>query len=316
MRIYFLSVSTAALKLNGAYMGVIDGFERFADFGDDELKRGVFAEVVPQGAFCAVNFIINNDLFKDPPDFIDLYLLDGDAVVYIKRYSPAGGKLEVIAQHSFKGVTATLFTEGGGFYLNCTNGVNSNLYELSSSFKKTQFIENRISGFDVLILQGEGCIAVISDSGKRVFYNPAESWSCGDNLTVTVNFNTCAMCKAECRFNYDGEKMTLAGSVTREYTEPPASVFHFAFFESVLTKGDFKKYLSAELTEKADDLPSFLGEFIDVTVPYSRFFERHGDLLSAGLVYPMGKNLFEVKYFAVEVADGKIANIYEVENER
>ena len=314
MRIYFLSVSPAALKLDGAYMGIIDSFERFADFGDDELSRGVFAEVVPQGALCAANFIINNNFFKEPPDFLDLYSVDGDAVIYIKRYAPAGGKLEVLAQHNFKGVTATLFSEGGGIYLNCTNGVNSSLYELSSNFNRAQFIGQKISGFDVLVLQGEGCIAVISDGGKRVFYNPAESWSCGDNLTVTVNFNTCAMCKAECRFVFDGDKMTLAGSVTREYAEPPLSVSHFAFFESVLTKGDYKKYLSEELAQKADALPSFLGEFIDVTVPYSRFFEKHGDLLAAGLVYPVGKNLFEVKYFAVEVTDGKITNIYEVEN--
>ncbi len=314
MRIYFLSASPAALKLNGAYMGIIDCFERFADFGDDELKRGVFAEAIPQGASCAVGFIIKNDLFKDPPDFIDLYLTDGDAVVFIKKYPPAGGKLEVLAQHCFKSVTATLFTEGGGIYLNCVNGASSSLYELSASFKKAEFTEHKLCGFDVLVLAGEGCIAVISDGGKRVFYNPAESWSCGDTLTVTVNFNTCAMCKAECRFIFDGEKMTLKESVTRECAEPSPKVFHFAFFESVLTKGDFKKYLCPELCEKADALPSFLGEFIDVTIPYSRFFEKHGDILAAGLVYPAKRNLFEVKYFAVELTDGKISNIFEVEN--
>lgn len=314
MRIYFLSASPAALKLNGAYMGIIDGFERFADFGDGELNRGVFAEAVPQGAACAVGFIINGDFFKNPPDFTDVYLTDGDAVVYIKKYPPAGGKLEIIAQRFFKTVTATLFSENGGLYLNCVNGTDANLYELSPKFLKARFSEQTLCGFDVLVLAGAGCIAVISESGKRVFYNPAESWSCGDKLTVTVNFNTCAMCKAECSFLFDGEKMTLDSSVTREFAEPSTKVFHFAFFESVLTKGDFKKYLSAELSEKADALPSFLGEFVDVTIPYSRFFEKHGDLTAAGLVYPAGRNLFEVRYFAVDITDGKITNIYEVEN--
>lgn len=313
MRIYFLSVSPAALKLDGAYLGIIDGFERFADVDETELKRGVFCEAVPQGAACQVTFILCGDLFKNPPDFADVYLTDGDAVIYIRKYPPVGGKLEIIAQHFFKTITATLFSENGGLYLNCVNGSSSNLYELSPKFIKAEFSERTLCGFDVLFLEGDGCIAVISDSGKRVFYNPAESFTCGDYLTVTVNFNTCAMCKAECRFLYDGEKMTLDSSVTREYAEPSPKVFHFAFFESVLTKGDFKKYLSDELSEKADDLPSFLGEFIDVTVPYSRFFEKHGDITAAGLVYPVGRNLFEVKYFAVDISDGKISNIYEVE---
>ena len=309
MRIYFLSERTAALKLDGAYIGLIDGFERFVD-ADDGAK--ILAEIVPQGDARPISFFIDGDFFKDPPEFADVYLIGGDAVIYISRYEPREKKLEVVAQTRFCGGLYTLFLNGGGIYLNCEHQT-CNLYELSRGFERASLKEAAIGGRPVLLVEGEGCLAVISESGGRVFYNPAESWQCGDVLTVTVNFNTCACCKAVCSFAYDGREMTLQKSVTRESVTPDPAVLHFAFFECVLTRGNFANYLCDELKENAGALPSFLGEFVDVTVPYRKFFDKHGDVRAAGLVYPVKKNLFTVKYFAVDIADGKITNIYEVE---
>lgn len=309
MRIYFLSERQAALKLDGAYLGTIDGFERYVDV-DEGAK--ILAEIVPGGDMRAVSFFIDGDFFKNPPDFADVYLSDGDAVIYISRYEPRARKLNVIAQKEFCGGLVTLFINEGGVYLNCEKQI-CNLYELSRGFENATLKEEEIANRPVLIVEGDGCIAVISEECRRVFYNPAESWRCGDNLTVTVNFNTCAGCRATCTFAYDGETMTLLNSVTEERVPPPLNVMHFAFFECVMTRGDFSKYLCDGLKSSADALPSFLGEFVDVTVPYSKFFERHGDIKAAGLVYPLTKNLFQVKYFAVDIKDGKIENIYEVE---
>ncbi|MDE6372994.1 MAG: hypothetical protein K2L72_00680, partial [Clostridia bacterium] len=305
----FLSDCPAALKLDGAYLGIIDKFERYVD-ADDGAK--ILAEVLPDGEYTPVNFFIDGAFLKKPPDFCDVYLTEGDAVIYVSRYAPREQKLEVVAQTQFCGGQYTLFLNGGGVYVNAeTNGCN--LYPLPPSFSRAAFKEERIGNFPVLVLEGESCLAVFSESGKRVFYNPAESWSCGDRLTVTVNFNTCASCKAVCEFSYDGEKMSLEKSVTTEYVPPNENILHFAFFECVLTRGNFAKYLSESLKESADGIFGFLGEFTDVTIPYSRFYERHGDLRAAGLVYPVGHNLFNVKYFAVDIEGGKITNVYEVE---
>lgn len=309
MRIYFLSERTAGLKLNGAYLGLIDGFERFVETDDDPK---ILAEAVPDGDALPLSLIIDGKFFKDPPDFTDVYMTDGDAVIYLSRYEPREKKLEVVAQARLGGLLVTLFINGGRVYLNC-EGDECALYELGGGFEKARLKEDRINGFPVLLVEGNERLAVISESGKRVFFNPAESWETGDKLTVTVKFNTCAACKAVCTFGYDGEKMTAEKSVTREYVPPNADILHFAFFESVLTHGDFGKYLSDDLKEKADALPSFLGEFVDVTVPYKKFYDRHGDIKAAGLVYPVSKNLFDVKYFAVDIEGGKITNIYEVQ---
>ncbi len=85
MRIYFLSCVPAALKLDGAYLGVIDGFERFVDL--EEGKR-VFAEAVPTNGLLAASFFIDEQFFRSPPEFADVYLTDGDAVVYQSRDDP------------------------------------------------------------------------------------------------------------------------------------------------------------------------------------------------------------------------------------
>ncbi|MDE7301355.1 MAG: hypothetical protein K2N47_04210 [Clostridia bacterium] len=309
MRVYFLSSQTAGLKLNGAYVGIIGIFEKFVDL---DIRKKILAEVLPEGEGSELRFFIDENLLKNPPDFLDVYLTDGDIVAYVKRYPPRTRKLKVVAQERLGNILCTLFLEGGGVYLSCDGGT-CRLYELSAGFENATLKCDRIGGHPVIVVDGEGCLAIISESGERVFYNPAESYSCGDMLGVTVNFATCAACKAECKFGYDGREMTLKSSKTRESAPIEPEIMHFAFFESVLTHGDFAKYLSEELRSKRDILPSFLGEYVDVTVPYAKFFERHGDVKAAGLVYPLKGNLFEIKYFAVDVENGIITNVYEVE---
>lgn len=308
MRIYFLSERAAGLKLNGAYMGVIDGFEKFIDV---DLSQKILAEVLPDGDTEAVNFFIDDNFFKAPPDFADVYLTEGDAVIYFNRFQPRVKRLEVLAQTNFNGLQVTLFLNGD-VYLNC-EGKTCNLYHLPQGFEKAKLTLAEIGGKWVVLVEGENCLSIISESGKQIFLNPAASWTCGDKLKVTVNFATCAACRAVCTFAYDGEKMTLEDSQTREYAPINEEIMHFAFFESVLTRADFEKYLCAELKQSAAALPEFLGDFIDVAVPYSKFYERHGNIKAAGLVYPAAKNLFKIKYFAVDIDGGKITNVYEVE---
>lgn len=310
MRLYFLSERTAALKLNGAYLGVIDCFERFVD-----IDRGgkILAEVVPDGDALPLSFFIDDNLFSDPPDYLDVYLTGGDAVIYVSRFEKRSHELKVVAQVNFRGGQYTLFLTDGRVYLNCERGENCSLYELPQSCANAALTESVIGGFPVLLAEGDGYVTVISEDGRRIFYNAAESWQCGDKLIVTVNFNTCAGCAATCTFGYDGNSMTLEGSRTEERVPPAANVMHFAFFESILTRGNYIKYLSDDLKESAAALPEFLGEFVDVTVPHGAFNDAHPQINhAAGLVYPVKKNLFNIKYYAVDIADGKITNIYEV----
>lgn len=308
MRVYFLSYVPAVLKLNGLYVGGIDTFERHVEL--DPADR-VLAEIVPGNNLQPVNFFLDEKFFTEPPSFADVYLLEGDALVYLREYERKDVKLEMIFQTRFCGNLITVFSQGG-VYLSA-EGAEYSLTPLPSAFLQCRTEEKQLAGREVLALYGGNCLAVISDSGKLLFLNSVEAAKFGDDLKITTAFETCTAAKAECVFGYDGQKLTLIGSKTVETRPPEENIIHFAFFESVLCRGDFEKYLSDELKPRANDLISYLKDFVSVTVPTEKFYAVHGEIPAAGLVYPKGKNLFEVKYFTVELKGGKISNVSPIE---
>ncbi len=308
MRVYFLSCAPAVLKLNGLYVGRIDSFERHIEL--DPADR-VLAEIVPGDNLQAVNFFLDEQFFSCPPDFADVYLLENDALVYIREYGQKDVKLQVVFQTRFCGNLITVFSQGG-IYLSC-EGADYLLTPLPAQFCACRAEQHTLAGRDVLALYGGNKLVIISDKGNVIFKNTVEAAEFGDSLFVRAPFETCAAAKAECYFSYDGEKLTQTGGKTVETRPPEPNVAHFAFFESVLTCGDFTKYLDDSLKPKAGDLKSYLGNFVSVTVPTEKFYTLRGNLTAAGLVYPLKSNLYEVKYFAVEMQNGKITNLYPVD---
>ena len=308
MRVYFLSYIPAAMKLNGIYVGTIDGFERHVELDPED---GILAEIIPDGNLQPVNFFLNERFFYNPPEFADVYHMDGDALVYMREYSPKGVNINVIYQTRFCGNLVTVFSQGG-VYLSI-EGAEYSLELLPLQFSDIRAEERTIAGRSVLALYAGEYLLIISDYGKKIFLNRIESAEFGETLKITAAFETCTAAKAECEYSYDGERLTLISAETVETRTPEEDIIHFAFFESVLTRGNFIDYLSDDLKPKAGDLQSYLGGFVSVAIPHEKFYLVHGDIKCAGLVYPKSKNLFEIKYFAVDIEHGKISNIYPVE---
>lgn len=307
MTVYFLSYVPAALKLNGLYLGTIDGFERHIEL--DPADK-VLAEIVPCDNLQPLNFFLDEKFFKAPPDFADVYIMENGALVYVREYGVKDVKLNVIYQTRFFGNLITVFSQCG-VYLSI-EGAEYSLSPLPLAFSELRAAQNTISGREVLVLYGGKNIVIISENGKTVFKNSAEKAEFGENLKITAGFETCTAAKAECTYSYDGNELTLISSRTVETRPPEKEILHFAFFECVLTRGDYAKYLDQDLKPKAEHLKSYLGEFVSVTVPPEIFYLQHGNIPAAGLVYSKSKNLYEVKYFAVEINDDKISNIYPV----
>ena len=307
MRVYFLSYINAALKLNGIYLGMVDGFERHIELDPNDK---VFAELLPANNLQPLNFFLDESFFRQPPPFVDLYLLDGDALVYIRDYGVKNTRLNIVFQTRFCGNLITIFSQGGVYA--SIEGAEYSLTPLPLDFINITAEGQKLSGRDALALYSGDELLIISDTGKIIFLNRVESAEFGDTLKVRVAFETCAEVKAECAYSYDGEKLNLISSRTFETRPPEKNILHFAFFESVLTRCDCAKYLSDELKPRAGELKSYLGNFVSVTVPPEKFYILHGNIPAAGLVYPKSKNLFEVKYFTVTLVDDKIDNIYEV----
>lgn len=309
MTVYFLSYLPAVLKLNGMYIGTVDGFERHIEL---DLNDRVFAEFIPDENLNGLNFFLDEKFFKNPPGFCDVYRIDGDALIYIREYSSKDNKIEVIHQRRFENCLITVFSQGG-VYLS-VEGAEYSLTPLPASFKNLTAEQYTLAGREVYALSDKNNLIVIGGNGKIIFMNSASAFEFSDTLKVTADFETCTCAQADCEYSFDGEKLNLVSAAVKELRPPEDEILHFAFFESVLIKADYEKYLCEELKSKADALKSYLGEFLSVTVPPEKFFLLHGDIRAAGLVYAKGKNLYEVKFFAVEIENGKISNIFPVEN--
>ncbi|MCM1440838.1 MAG: hypothetical protein NC131_16805, partial [Roseburia sp.] len=247
----------------------------------------------------------------NPPPFCDVYLLGNDALVYIREYSVKDNKIEVLHQQRFAGNLITVFSQGG-VYLSI-DGAEYSLKALPLSFKQMTAQEFVLGGRQVYALNDKKRLIVISESGKIVYMNAASDFEFSDTLKVTADFETCTAAQAVCEYSYDGEKLTLLSADVKETRPPERDIIPFAFFESALVGADFGKYLCDELKAKAHNLKSYLGEYVSVTVPPEKFYLEHGEINAAGLVYPKGKNLYEVKFFAVDLEGDKIANVYPVD---
>lgn len=56
-------------------------------------------------------------------------------------------------------------------------------------------------------------------------------------------------------------------------------------------------------------MKDYLGDFCAVTVPREIFYLTHGQINAAGLAYRKAENLYEIKFFTADVADGKATNV-------
>lgn len=308
MRIYFTACTPAILKLNGLYAGGVDKFERHVEL---DLNDNILAEIVPGENLQPVNFFIDEKLLSSPPDFLDVYLFDNDALLHVKKFGCGNGTLKVIFQTRFQGNLITVFSQGETYL--SVEGQGYDLTPVGGRFKSVHAAEKVVNGYPVLALWGGDALILISHTGERIFANEVTFAEFGLNLKVGLRFETVTCAEAHCEYSYDGKSLTLVSSKTVEKHKPEEKVLHFAFFESVLTFGDYKKYLSQELLPAADDVREFLGQFAGVTVPTEKFYLLHPDVRAAGLVYPQKENLFRIKYFAVDLKDGKVENIYPVE---
>lgn len=307
MRIYFLSCTPSILKLNGQYAGGVDLFERYIEV---DLNDNILAEIVPGENLQPVNFFLNDDLLNSPPEFIDVYLSAYDTTIYVRRFENRDTRLNVIFQTRFEGNLVTVFSQGE-VYLS-VEGKEYLLTPIGGRFKSVRTEVKEIADYPVLALFGGDGLIIISHTGAQLFANEVIFAEFGATFKTGVRFETCTCAEAHCEYSYDGQRLTLISSKTVEKQTPDNRIMHFAFFESLMTFGDFSKYLSPELAERASHLKEYLGKYTGVVVPTEKFCLSHPNEQAAGLVYPEKQNLFKIKYFAVRLSDGKIDNIYPI----
>ncbi len=302
MKIYFLSSTPCELTLNGVFFGVTDRFERFAELS---LSDGVFAKFTPQGAL-PLGVFLGEQLLSSPPLGVEIYLLKDGVAVYAKDFPPSDLTLRPIAQERFGNTLVTVFQQGV-LQLSIQTDENFFVAPLPPSFATC-----KISTYaNLIFLEGEKHLAVYTKEGECVFLEETLAFEVRENeLNATLPLSDSLGRVADCAFTLSATGLTRTKFNLRQARtldgdtdakKIGAELLAYAFFESVLLGADYAQFLSDELSLKAEDIVSFLGNFTAVTLTR--------DPLCCGLVRKKAERLFELAYYSVEVENGKIIDI-------
>lgn len=302
MKIYFLSAIPCALSLNGAYFGLTDRFERFAEI---HLADRILAEFLPENAQ-PIRFFITETLPTAPPQGCEVYLLPDGIAVFARDFPPLDTRLRVIAQERFPKGLVTVFSQGGvqvsietdfGFFI-------SYLPPFFSSCNLT-------CHEGLFFLNGQNCLAVYTQKGQQVLLEEVSSFAVEDGkLKAVLPLLDCLGRNANCVWELSETgcvrtECTLTQARTREGDTEEESILKellaYAFFESLLLGADCTPFLADELRTKAGELSSFLGNFKGV-VPTD-------NPLVCRLIYQKGERLFEARDFKVSIEKDKITDI-------
>ena len=257
MRVFFLAETTCALTVNGVYLGIVDGFERTCEL---EPADRVFCELKPCDRL-PVSFFFDEDFLLAPPPQIKLYYTERGVAIYAENFSYADQTLRVIWQKRFGNTLLTLCTQGK-LQLNLQCGGELHLLELPDALSDCQVFPLG----DDFLLEGDGAFARISREGKLLLFSEGKVLERGEHLRAEVPFRDSAQHTAVCA--WEGDK--LVECTVRTASEPQADTFAIAFFESILIGADPLPFLHETLSEKADSLREFLGDFRSVVLTEAR----------------------------------------------
>ena len=308
MKVYFLSSKPCILTLNGAYFGLTDTFERYAELSP---KDNLFAEFTPESGQ-PIRFFLNENIRLNPPDRCEVYLLKDGIAVYAKDFPSTDLTLRVIAQEREGDMLVTVFAQGG-VQVSIESGKGFFLSTLPPSFETCvlKFYQNFV------LISSPTQIALYNHLGERLLLESATAFSFENGaLNATLPLSDSLNRTAECSWILEGNqaKQTAFTIVQQTKVHLPATeiseeqsgmvrneILPYAFLESALLKLDCSGYLCDELKDKAEHLKEFLGDYQSVVLTKTPSV--------CGLVRKKADRLFEVDEYFVEVKNGKITDV-------
>lgn len=296
MKIYFLSSTPCALFLNGAYFGVTDRFLRFVRVHPSDR---IYAQFSPEGAL-PIGCFLTETLRFSPPEGFEVYLLEDGLALYARDFPPSDCSLKTITQAKDSDCLATVFSQGE-VQLSLQTPKSFFNATLPPSFRvcRAFFAEN------LLFLENGKQLAVYSKNGERLLLEEVLSYEISDGVLkakLPLHEQSGRVAECEWALSKDGlirQKFVLPQSEERKETKE--ELLPYAFFESVLIGANYEDFLTDELSQKADELRAFLGEFHSVLPTDTPF--------RIGLVKKKADRLFFVAYYTVVLENGKIADI-------
>jgi hypothetical protein len=299
MRVYFLSAQPCALTINGAYFGITNMFEKFANVS---LKDNLCICFTPQNALPLSFFLTENIRFA-PPEGCDVYLSKDAVSIYAHTFPSRDVALRVIAQKRREKLLVTVFHQG---VLQATfqTAENVMIAYLPPSFSSCDihFWE------DLVILRSPNELHIYTSLGKCILQEKVQDFHIeNDTLHTTLPLSPTLGLTQEAQWIYSEGTLQKTAHRLVQTASPQANqnieevMRTYAFFESVRIRADCTQFLCDDLLSHQDKLLDFLGNFLSVTLT--------DDPAVCGLVHKKAEHLFDVRYFRVLYENGKISDV-------
>lgn len=309
MYFYFSSDYPVALKLGGAFFGVLSDGVKHCDI---DLSKTTLAEACPLISNQPTRAFLLDENFCGSIDGGSVTDLKGGYLIKFLRVF-TGGEFCVLAQEKFPDALVTVFNDGG---LKISVETQNDFFAEAVPFEpKSASIERFNSNGQTLFLvsmQGDyGLYSAFACDGKieKVFCRRGDSCSIENGLTLTESFKDIAKHKTVTRWEYENGTMTeksrtVTANANFSTDKLTDRLIPYAFLEELLVGGDCTAYLDQTVLANADKLGGYLGEFIGVMPP-----PLFRDFTEVGLIYKTAENSFTVEYYAFTLSNGKITNI-------
>ena len=295
MKIYFLSSTPCALSFNGAYFGITDRFERFAEVS---LQDRLFVRFTPENAL-PIGFFLTENIRFTPPNGCDVYLLPDGIAIYAHDFPPVDFSIKVVSQERFNDVLVTVYKQGA-LQLSIESKQGFFTTTLPNCFSDCELSYHA----DLIFLKSKNHLGVYALNAKCVLFEEVLDVSVSETeLNATLPLSDSLKRSAKCTWSLspDGCSRTQFTILDPSNCSSQEELLPFDFFESVLIGANFKELLSDALQPNADKIRAFLGDFEAVTLTK--------DINTCGLVKKKAERLYEVQYYTVECKDGKITDI-------
>ena len=297
MRVYFLSSRPCALKINGVYLGVTDGFERYCELSS---RDGALCEFVPlSGRHAPISFLFDDELLHTPPRGACVCLLPQGAAIYAYDFLPFFSPLMLIAHKKCPAGDVTVFSQGG-VQAQISHESEEKSIALSEDFSDCEILD----GEKILVFAGRLALLAMAD-GEIFFHGKVKDFSFdGKELHAeTPLYDLCAR-TLSCVWSYDEEnkKIALRSCRCAQGKELPEKFLLCELLQELRFGAEISGFLSPALAGAEKNLREYFGNYVKA-IPLP------GAECGAGIVCRKREGIYEMKYFAAEVKNGRIENI-------
>ncbi len=297
MNIYIFSPCDLIIKIgNESYYLTKNNTLLLKDFCKNQLL-----ELIPKNDFLPCYFLKNEKYYYKNLRLIDLY--DGFLIIpkLIKERNLPRETLFFKTQSYFGRQFNIAVSTDGGIKLIISGDYYHEEIELLFKPEKVNLIpcDNAPYLFISLEKDKKHLVCIKLPEIKILFNSLCDEFTLSNELSVTTRYNDIS--KHECMDLWKiGEPFTHLGrKIDSKVLDYKKEVLPYAFLQELTLCGDYSRFLSDELKEKANLLPSFIGKFDYIIPPFLTHKED-----KIGLVTKNG-----IKFISFSISQNKIYDL-------